>query len=417
MSQYFLVDCNNFYASCERVFNPKLRALPVCVLSNNDGCIIARSAEVKAAGVPMGAPVFKWRKELQAINACLLSSNYALYGDMSERVMSTLRSFANTMEVYSIDEAFLWVNDQSDYLAYGEAIKQTVYQHTGLPVSVGIAPTKTLAKLANFIAKKYKNGNFQITEENREAVLKFVPVGEVWGVGRRTNEKLNYWGIKTVYDLVCQPDHWIKSQLTVVGLKMVHELRGTPCFDLQDHPEAKKNIICSRSFGCAVTEKALVREAVAHHAARGAEKLREQNSVATGITTFIRTNRFRTQDEQYAPSYYHALEVGSSNTAAIIKGALLNLEQIYCSKYKYAKAGIVLSGIRPSDKVQYNLFTPEAELKSGDLMKVLDSINHQHGNHTLQFGAMGLKKPWLTKSNFKSPNYTTKWSDLPLVKS
>ncbi|NCP67839.1 Y-family DNA polymerase [bacterium] len=415
--QYALVDCNNFYASCERVFDPKLRHVPVCILSNNDGCIIARSAEVKAAGIPMGAPVFKWRKQLKAINARLYSSNYTLYGDMSARVMNTLRPFADNMEVYSIDEAFLQIRERSDYAAYGEAIKQTVYQYTGMPVSVGIASTKTLAKLANFIAKKYKDGNFQITESNREAVLKYIPVGEVWGIGRRTNEKLNHWGLKSVYDLVCQPDNWIKKELTVVGLKMVHELRGKPCFDLQEHPDARKNIICSRSFGRIVTDKISVREAIAHHAARAAEKLREQDSVATGITSYIRTNRFRQQDPQYGQSHYQSLEVATSNTAALIEAALFNLEQIFCSGYNYAKAGIALSGIRPSDQVQYNLFTPEQELKSGDLMKVLDAINHQHGNHTLQFGAMGLKKPWLTKSDFKSPNYTTKWADLPLVKA
>ena len=417
MSVYLLVDCNNFYASCERVFDPKLRHVPVCILSNNDGCIIARSAEVKAAGIPMGAPVFKWRKELQAIDAKLFSSNYALYGDMSARVMQTLRPFADVMEVYSIDEAFLLSAGRSDYLAYGEAIKQTVYQNTGMPVSVGIASSKTLAKLANWIAKKYKNGNFEITEQNREAVLKFTPVGEVWGIGHRTNEKLTNWGIKTVYDLICQPDNWIKSNLTVVGLKTVHELRGRACFELEEHPSARKNIICSRAFGKVVTDKSEIREAVAHHAARAAEKLREQDSVALGITTFIRTNKFRINDSQYGQSHYQALAVGTSNTAALIKAATANLEQIFCSGYNYAKAGILLSGIRKSHQVQYNLFTPEPELKSGDLMKAFDAINQQHGNHTVQFGAMGIKKAWLTKSDHRSPNYTTQWTDLPVVKA
>jgi DNA polymerase V len=414
---YALVDCNNFYASCERVFDPQLRHVPVCILSNNDGCIIARSAEVKAAGIPMGAPVFKWKKELKAINARLFSSNYTLYGDMSARVMHTLRPFADAMEVYSIDEAFLWLEGRSDYLAYGEAIKQTVYQHTGMPVSVGTADTKTLAKLANWIAKKYKNGNFQITPENHEAVLKFTPVGEVWGIGHRTQEKLRYWGLKTAFDLTVQPDHWIKSNLTVVGLKTVHELRGKPCFTFEDHPNARKNIVCSRSFGRVVTDLISLREAIASHAARAAEKLRQDDTVATGIVSYIRTSQFRTQDAQYGQSHYQALPIGTSNTATLIQAALLNLEQIYCSGFNYAKAGIMLSGIRPSQQVQYNLFTTENELKSGPLMQTLDRINQQHGKHTLQYGAMGLKKNWTMKSEHRSPNYTTQWKDLPLVKA
>lgn len=411
-----LLDCNNFYASCERVFSPEYRSKPVCILSNNDGCIIARSNELKAAGVPMGAPYHYWKDRLKAIGAVVKSSNYALYGDLSGRVMRCLQAAVKNVEVYSIDEAFLDLNEFSQPLSQAENLVQHVYQCVGIPVSVGLGSTKVLAKAANYIAKYKKIPAFEINDKNLALVLDWLPVEKVWGIGQKTSEKMNQAGIKTASDLVARPDDWIRKYFTITGLRTVRELRGESCLDIETGSNPRKHILCSRSFGRTVTNPDWLKEAIATHASRGAEKLREQDLIASGITVYIRTNRFRTHDAQYQKTAYCPFPMATANTAELITGALSVFPQIFKPGFKYAKVGIALTGLVPKASVQYNLFTPPKFVQSEGVMRAVDSLNHRFGQHTVRHARLGTKQLWRMRSAYRSPNYTTDWNQLLTIK-
>lgn len=417
-SLFALLDCNNFYVSCERVFNPRLTGKPVVVLSNNDGCVIARSNEAKALGVPMGAPAFQCRDLFNRHNIISCSSNYALYGDMSHRVMQTLTQFTPDLQIYSIDEAFLLMNGPTP--ADALKIRQTVLQWTGIPVSIGIASTKTLAKVANRHAKKKlpQQGVFILEEEKLiKEVLSDLPVEDVWGIGRQLTVKLRKHGIYTAWELAQAEETWIKKNFSVVVLRTVLELRGISCLSLSEAVPAKKSIICSRSFGRAVTELDELSEALASYTARAAEKLREQGSVASFIEVFLESKRSG-EEWVYAPAVQMILAEPTDYTPLLIQKAKEGLSRIFRSGLAYKKNGVMLGGILPHRFFQPNLFamhkTPVE--KQRKLMELLDRTNARYGSGTLKFAAEGLLQPWKMKRDNSSPHFTTCWEDLLCVR-
>ena len=415
---FALVDCNNFYVSCERVFNPKLWNKPVVVLSNNDGCAVALSNEAKALGLTRATAMFHHKELVKRHDVQLFSSNYTLYGDMSHRVMSCLREFSPSMEVYSIDEAFLSLDGMKGSLTeYGTSIRQKVTRWTGIPISVGIGPSKTLAKLANHVAKK-RCGDFGVynilDETDIDGLLKSIDVGETWGVGRRYKKMLNQNGIHTVYDLKMAEDKWIRKKMTVVGLRTVLELRGIPCYNLEEHIPAKQGIVCSRSFGKPVESLSDMREAVATFASRAAEKLRKQNSVVKSLSVFIETNYFKENEPQYRNSLELTLSTATADTGKIISEACFGLKQIYRSGYRYKKAGVMFLEILPESDIQPDMFSP-ANSKAEKLQPVIDSLNERFGLGTVGVLAMGLKKRWRMRQEHLSPRYTTRWDEILTV--
>ena len=357
---YALVDCNNFYVSCERVFAPGLRDKPVVVLSNNDGCIISRSNEAKAAGFPMGGPIFQYDALVKQTGAAVCSSNYPLYGDMSRRVMEILKSFARECEVYSIDESFLhWPQTPRSLMAYGWRMRRAVYRWTGLPVSIGFGATKTLAKVANKLAKRH-GGVFYLKPED-EAVLKAFPVSGVWGVGSRSTVKLLRRGIRTAYDLQQAEDEHIRSLMTVCGQRMVLELRGVPCLDLETMRPAKKEVCYTRSFGKMLSRREDLREAVATFAARAAEKLRDDASVAGVVHVLIETNGHRQDLPQHVSGATGRLGVATAYTPTIVGAALACFEDIFREGHWYKRAGVLLLDISSQEQVQQDLFHSDAD--------------------------------------------------------
>ena len=415
---YALVDCNNFYCSCERVFNPALENKPMAVLSNNDGCIVARSNEIKALGIPMGAPMFQYKKLLEQKKAVILSSNFQLYGDMSQRVMGTLRQFTPSMEVYSIDEAFLRLEEfrRLDLDKYSLEIRKTVKQWTGIPVSIGIAPNKTLAKVANHMAKKHtKSGVFNICKKTTQnEVLTNFPVSDLWGVGRQLSKRLSEMGINTALKLRDVDITWARKHFTVVGERLVRELRGANCLELEE-VMAKKNITSSKSFGKLVEDKKELMNAVAHYTTRACHKLRAQNSKTQGIYVYLRTNPFRRQDPQYDNGVTYGFMEPSDDTTLIIQAARKCLEQIYSKGYKYHKAGIMLLDIVPSTYKQMEMFDSEETQVRSQLMKTIDQMNITMGQDTIRFAAQGVEHPWARKCEHRSPRYTTNWDELVKV--
>ena len=419
-----LVDCNNFYVSCERVFRPDLAGKPVVVLSNNDGCVVARSKEVKALGIKMGVPVFQIQQLINQHQIQLFSSNYALYADLSSRVMSVLEEFAPTLEVYSIDEAFLDLTGvcQQEPVAYGQRIRKAVVKATGIPVCVGLGPTKTLAKLANFAAKKWQKTEGVLDLSNpcrREKLMKIVPVGEVWGIGSRTTTKLNKLGIHTVWDLAQQPSHAIQRQFNIVVARTVMELNGTPCLDLDDISPDKQQIVCSRSFSRRLTTCHELSQALAEFCSRAAEKLRKQHSVTACVTVFIRTSPFNPQEPQYQRSASIKLDAATQDTRTLITVAHRLLMEIFKSGYNYQKCGVQLSKIQPkSAPGQLELFDYEDSnlpIENRPLMAVMDSINKRFPKR-LSIAATGFDKSWKAKAERVSPRYTTDWRELARVK-
>jgi len=411
-----LIDCNNFYASCERVFNPSLNGVPVVVLSNNDGCIIARSAEAKALGVPMGEPAYKAKDLMEKYNMKIFSSNYTLYGDMSKRVMTTIASLVPDIEIYSIDEAFLdLAGISTDQLQLtGKTIVNTTTRNTGIPVSLGIAPTKTLAKMANRFAKKYKNyHNVCIidTDEKREKALKIFPIEDVWGIGRRYSKKLIYHSINTAWDFTQKSKSWIRREMGVTGERTWLELRGTPCIELE-HAAARKSICTSRSFGERLTELSDINEAVANYAAFCAQKLRKQKSYATSIMVFLHTNmESQTQARYYNQQVMH-LPVATNDTIDIVHYAQEALKAIYIKGYRYKKAGVVITGIVPEFPLQTNAFEQKDYEKAKRLMTAMDTINDRYGTHKLRVAAQGYGRKWKMKNEQLSPCYSTRLSDI-----
>lgn len=417
---YAIVDCNNFFVSCERVFNPKLVGKPTVVLSNNDGCVIARSNEAKLLGIPMGEPFFKVKDIVRSHGVRVLSSNHTLYGDMSQRVMNVLDDYSADVEHYSIDEAFLdvsWVkpNDLKDY---AKELREKVFKWTGIPVSVGIGPTKTLAKLANFTAKKCPGakGVYILNHpEVHQDVLQSIDVGEVWGVGRRWKKFLKKHGILTADDLRKAEVSWAQQHMSVVGARVVQELRGTSCIPLDMMISEKKSITVSRSFGKKVTQFDPLREALTGYVTRAAEKLRQTNQVARHMTVYIRTGNFVGQQTRYTPAINVSLPHPTSYTPDLIQHAVAALRKIYKSEYAYKKAGVVLSDFIAKDKVTPDLFDERDTKKQDQLMGAIDFINLRQGKGVIHFAGSNMQSEWKAKREFCSPAYTTSWEEIPRV--
>ncbi len=413
---YALVDCNNFYVSCERVFNPALNGKPVIVLSNNDGCAVALSNEAKQY-VEMGAPIFEHMDIVRKNSIQLFSSNYTLYADMSRRVYEVLADFSPNIENYSIDESFLSLEgfEKRDLTYYGREIRAKVLRWTGIPVSVGIAPTKTLAKIANKLAKKNKmcQGVLDITNHPRiDDFLASVDVGDVWGVGWQYTRLLKRHGINTALDLRNARDGFIRKHMTVQGLRTAWELRGESCIELEEVTPDKKQIVSSRSFGKDVGEYRELSEAIATYATRAAEKLRSQNSICGHISVWIETNRFKPKNPQYSNAISCRLPEPTAFTPMLIKYALYLLKRIYRDGYGYKKAGVALLDIVPANETQLNLFMKIHHTKNKNLMSAMDSINSQWGRETVRSGASGYERPWGMKRAMLSKRYTTRWGEL-----
>ncbi len=415
MKVFALVDCNNFYASCERVFDPRLKNRPIVVLSNNDGCIVARSNEAKALGIPMGVPFFESKAVIKKHKVAVFSSNYQLYGDMSQRVMDSLRLFTPDMEVYSIDEAFLRLDplQPRDLTEYCATLRAKVMQWTGIPVSIGIGPSKVLAKVANRVAKKQTDdGVFDIrSRQAQDEILKTLEVDKLWGIARRWAERLHRIGIGTASQLRDASPTIIRKQLSVVGERLVRELRGQSCIDLEDI-QPRKNIMSSKSFGNLLTKKEPLEEALANYAARACEKLRQQNSRAQAVYVFVQTNGFRETDKQYNNALTYPLTVPTSDTRTIIEAAKFCLSRIYKPGYRYKKTGIMLMDLIPASLEQKHLFADSDPRPSDHLMGVVDRINQEHGPDTLFFGAQGVAREWKMRCGLRSPRYTTQWDEL-----
>lgn len=418
---YALVDCNNFYCSCERLFNPKLEGKPIVVLSNNDGCAIARSDEAKAIGIVMGTPEFMIREQLKEYNVKVFSSNYTLYGDLSDRVMKTLASFVPRMEIYSIDEAFLDMHDlpYTDLLKLAVEIRRTIKRNIGIPVTVGIAPTKTLAKMANRYAKKrYKNVGVYWAADQRliDEMMAFTEVGDIWGIGMQYARKLTLNGFKTALDLKNAPDDWIRQKMSVVGLRLIHELRGQASIKWEFTPPAKKNICTSRSFGKLITDYKTIAEAVTNYTALCALKLRQQKSCAKQLNVFLQTNPHRTQDKQYMHSITLALEVASNITSELIKYALKGLRIIYQPGFNFMKCGVMVLDIIPQDKVQYSFFDYADRTKQQTMMQALDKVNRVFGKDIVRFASQGFEKKYRLRAEFLSKRYSTNIDELVIIK-
>ena len=418
---FALVDCNNFYASCERVFNPMLEGKPIVVLSNNDGCVVARSNEAKVLGIKMGMPEFQIRPLLRAHHVHVFSSNYTLYGDLSQRVMETLEQFCPDLEIYSIDEAFLSLSGfTSRHLTeYGRTIGSTVKRWTGIPVSVGIAETKTLAKIANRVAKRTPDmgGVCDLLAcPDREALLGRVAVDDVWGIGPTYALLLKQRGIATALQLRQADDQWIRKQMGIVGLRLVYELRGRACLDLEECPAPKQGITCSRAFGRSVCTLAEMEEAVSSYVSRAAEKLRGEGLAVTVLTVFVMTNKFK-DAPQYRNSVTCSLPVGTDATSELIRSALRGLRSIYRDGYQYKKAGVMCTALVPAGQVQPDLFDRQDRPRSKRLMAALDAVNDRWGAGTLAYASGGLTKAWQTQYHHRSPAYTTNWNELPVARA
>ncbi|MAY40746.1 MULTISPECIES: translesion error-prone DNA polymerase V subunit UmuC [unclassified Neptuniibacter] len=419
---YALVDCNNFYVSCERLFRPELNGKAVVVLSNNDGCIISRSAEAKAMGIKMASPYFQVREHVDRGDLHVFSSNYALYGDLSARVMEVLDLVSPQVEVYSIDEAFLNLQGMErmiDLDRYGQEVKAQVFQWTGLPVCVGIAPTKTLAKLANYAAKHFPQslGVVNLSKPGwRERLLQRTPVEEVWGVGRRSAVKLKIDGIHTAEDLANSDAETMRSRYSVVLERTILELRGVSCIGFEGAPEARQQILCSRTFSSRITRRQPLEEAVREYAVRAAEKLRQDQQVASHMAVSIRTN----PNAQFEPRYRNTASVKlptpTSDSRILIKQAVLLLRTIYKSGYRYMKAGVVLSELQPAGNYQSDMFCEDLQSgKSVSLMQTLDAINQRYPRG-VTFAGQGVTQDWAMQRKFLSPRYTSNWQELPKVR-
>ncbi len=437
-----LMDCNNFYASCERLFRPDLIGRPMVVLSNNDGCIVARSAEAKALGIPMGEPEFKARAFLKRHNVAVFSSNYTLYGDISQRVMQVTEGVVPYMEQYSIDEAFLRFTGslQSNAVEAAQLIRHRVLQWTGIAVSVGLGPTRTLAKLANNLAKKEQKTHagqgvyvFPHEAAAQDALLAQVPVGDVWGIGRRQAAKLVACGITHAKALRDMPDHWLRQKLTVTGLRTAWELRGIACIDAESSPTPRHTLVSSRSFGERVYAKAHLAEALTTFTVNAAERLRRENLLAGGIAVHIRASKHRCAhgEKPYNETLHLSFAQATDDSTRMIATALRALEGLFKEGVVYAKAGVMLYDLQPKSGQQGSLLQcadVKQEIKdkqAQQLMRVLDGINARYGKHTLQYAAQGMGKgveagqgdvsaaPWRMRQKYRSPKFTTAWDALP----
>lgn len=421
---FALVDVNSFYASCETAFRPDLKGRPVVVLSNNDGCVIARNAEAKRAGVKMGDPYFKQKDLFRRYGVVCFSSNYELYADMSSRVMSTLEAMSPRCEIYSIDEAFCdltGVRNCRVLQEFGQELKDAVYQNTGLAVGVGIAQTKTLAKLANHAAKKWQRQTGGVVDlsnlERQRKLMAALPVEEVWGVGRRISKKLEAMGIKTVLDLADTDIRFIRKHFNVVLERTVRELRGEPCLELEEFAPVKQEIVCSRSFGERITDYDAMRQAICSYASRAAEKLRGEHQYCRFISTFVKTSPFALNEPYYGNSASVKLLTPTQDSRDIIAAATRSLDAIWKDGHRYQKAGVMLGDFFSQGIAQLNLFEDNAPRRGSEkLMEVLDHLNAKEGKGALYFAGQGIQQQWAMKREMLSPRYTTRYEDLLQVK-
>ena len=413
-----LVDCNNFYASCERVFRPDLEKKPIVVLSNNDGCVIARSNEAKKLGIKMGEPAFKKREVFERNKIKTFSTNFILYGDMSKRVMSILRNNSKEIEIYSIDEAFLECYNE-DLNSYGKNLRKKVKQWTGIPVSVGIAETKVLAKIANHIAKKYrKSGVFILdSKEIIEKALKFTAIEEIWGIGRNHSRRFKEYGINTAYDLTCIEESWIKKKFSIVVLRIAKELKGIKCLDIESQHKTKKNICTSRSFGNPTSDYNTIKEAISTFAVRCCEKLRKQKTSTSELRIFIYTNPFNAKHRQYYGTKKIQLERATNDNQIIVQEVIKGLQKIYKKGYVYKKAGVIVGNITQENQVQLNLFDQiKNREKYTKISKVIDRINSSMGRDKLRIATQGFDRKWKMKQEQLSQCYTTRIDEILTVK-
>tara|TARA_Y100001970_G_scaffold111472_1_gene139136 strand:+ start:9684 stop:10943 length:1260 start_codon:yes stop_codon:yes gene_type:complete len=413
---YGIVDCNNFYASCERVFNPKLHNKPIIVLSNNDGCVIARSNEVKRLGIKMGEPAFKISSLIKKYNIKVFSTNFALYGDMSQRVMNIIAESIPKIEIYSIDEAFLDLHgfNYLEIVELGHSLRKKILKYTGLPVSIGIGQTKTLAKIANHISKKNKKykGVFMINNDNQDVVLANIPVKKIWGIGFKMESFFKYYGVYTAKDLKEISTTWIRNRRSIVEERTIKELRGIPCYTIDSHPLNKKSICTSRTFGEMITSYTDLKSSIAMYTARCAEKLRIQNSCAKFAHVFISTNPYGQKNKQYACYQVVNFPVETNDTGEMLTYILKILKKIFKEGYQYKKAGVVLGGIIPDTHVQTNLFDSIDRKKSLKIMHTIDSINKKIGRDSIRYACQGYYRKWTLKQEQLSPCYTTRWLDI-----
>ena len=414
-----LVDCNSFYVSCERLFNPKIRKKPVVVLSNNDGCIVSRSNEAKALGIKMGEPYFKAKDIIIKNNVQVFSSNYSLYGDMSRRVMRTLKRFNSDIEIYSIDEAFIDLSNFPDNEVEGVAqeIRATVLQWTGIPTSIGIAKTKTLSKVANHIAKKKQSGvtNF-IGVENIDPLLEKVDINDVWGVGKQLTKFYHKNGIYNAKQLKNKSNTWIKKSSNVLGSRTAMELRGISCIDMEKTKSKRKSCVVSRSFGQRVEKYQELKEAVANYCLNASEKIRSESLIAKSITVFVRTSPFQNKFGYYSNSKTIDFPIATSDSIEIVKTALTALESIFKNGYRYQKAGVLLSGLSEANNNK-NLFSCEKDQKISSLMRSIDNTNYRYGRSTLSLASAGVQKRWNTKRQHYSKIDTADFHFLPTIKA
>ncbi|HEU4437267.1 MAG TPA: Y-family DNA polymerase [candidate division Zixibacteria bacterium] len=412
---FALVDCNNFYVSCERVFNPNLEGKPVVVLSNNDGCIISRSNEAKALGIKMAVPFFEVRELIEKVGVEVYSANFTLYGDLSRRVINTLARFTPEYEVYSIDEVFLNLSgfERAGLADYARQIVATVKKWTGIPISIGIAPTKTLAKLANKLAKKSPEWggalDWTAVSDPEQKLARF-EIGDLWGIGHKSEKRLQKAGIFSALELRNANDKWILKEMGVVGQRIVFELRGISCLPLEMVRSARKSVLCSRSFGRAVENLEELKQAVAEFTSQAAETLREDRLSAKYLTVFSITRPH--SEEARTHSRTAELPVATDSTPELIRTALREAEKIFFPGGRFKKAGVAFSGLVPTDEVQTDIFDGQNRTRAQKLMQALDEVNARQGAGALRYAASGIQQPWRMKSSHRSKRFTTRWEDL-----
>ncbi len=418
---FALVDCNNFYASCERVFQPQFRNTPIAILSNNDGCVIARSDEAKNLGLPMGAPAFKYKQFFKEHNIEVFSSNYPLYGDMSSRVMSILRQFSPDVEVYSIDEAFLALNtiENESLNKLGHEMRNRILQWTGLPTCVGIAPTKALTKIANKIARKFPKetgGTFVIdSDEKRIKALKWTKIKDVWGIGSQLQKRLAQQNIKTAYDFTQLSDTWVKNKFSITELNLKKDLEGITTLTLEDDHPVKKSIATTRSFENTYTDINDIKERVATFANSCAEKLRKQNSNCNILLVLLQGSRFEETSQPYKNSVTVVLPHSTNSTLTIVKHATKAIDALYKKGIKYKRAGVIVTGLVPTDNHQLDMFARENP-KHQPLMKVIDNLNNKYGDQKLKLANQDLGKTWKMRQDHLSKQYTTQFNEILIIK-
>ena len=411
-----LIDCNSFYVSCERLFNPKIKNVPVVVLSNNDGCVISRSTEAKKIGIKMGEPYFKVKELVKKNNVQIFSSNYSLYGDLSRRVMKVLKGFSDKIEIYSIDEAFIDLSHIKDENTedYGKIIRERVLKWTGIPTSVGISCTKTLSKVANHVAKKNKTGVIFL-KDNIDDVLKNFDIPDIWGVGRQLSKLYIKNGINNAYKLKNISNSWVKKSTNVLGAKTVMELRGIPCINLETEETKRKSCCVSRSFGRKVESLNKLKESITTHCLNAAEKIRNDNQTTRSITVFIRTSPFDKNRKYYSNSLTIDLPVATNNSLELVKVAIEGLKKIYKYGYFYQKAGVILSKLSEAGEKNLNLLTPILENKSQTLMKAIDVTNAKYGRNVISVAQAGINNSWKMRREHSSKIDTASFDSLPKI--